>query len=203
MTLFDCRDNLLHLKRVLSSFRINMRNKKLLPINWKSKRLLLSVFVFLFSVSSFASHLIGGEIYYAHTSGNNYTVTLKIFRDCGPANINGTDFDPAVSIGIFTSNNVLFTELSINLISTNVTNIPVTLNNPCFVLPPDICVEQAIYTGSVILPPTPGGYNIVHQRCCFQPSIDNLTSPQSQGVSYVAHVPGSDELPVGYNSSPH
>jgi gliding motility-associated-like protein len=164
-------------------------------------------FVLLFalialSFSSNASHLIGGEIYYTHTSGNNYTVTLKIFRDCGPGNVNGTDFDDAVSIGIFTSNNNLFTDLSINLISTNVSNIPVTLNNPCFVLPPNICVEQAIYTGSVNLPPTPGGYNIVHQRCCFQPSIDNLTSPQSQGVSYVAHVPGTSELPVGYNSSP-
>ena len=179
-----------------------MRHKatlKLTSFLLKSFFSLLCVFI---SFESFASHLIGGEIYYTHTSGNSYTVTLKIFRDCGPANVNGTGFDPAVSIGIFTSNNVLYTDLSINLISTNVSNIPVSSNNPCFILPPDICVEQAIYTGSVILPPTPGGYNIVHQRCCFQPSIDNLTSPQSQGVSYEAHVPGTNELAVGYNSSP-
>jgi gliding motility-associated-like protein len=168
----------------------------------KPLRFLLWLALIALSFSSNASHLIGGEIYYTHTSGNNYTITLKIFRDCGPGNVNGTDFDPAVSIGIFTSNNNLYTELSINLSSTNVSNIPVSSNNPCFILPPDICVEQAIYTGSVILPPTPGGYNIVHQRCCFQPSIDNLISPQSQGVSYEAHVPGTNELSGGFNSSP-
>lgn len=167
------------------------------PFGW-----FILLVVFLISSSAQSSHLIGGEIYYTHTTGNNYTVTLKIFRDCGPGNVNGTDFDPVVSIGVFTSNNMLYTDLSISLVSTNVTNIPITLNNPCFVLPDDICVEQAIYTGTLNLPPTLGGYNIVHQRCCFQPSIDNLISPQSQGVSYMAHVPGTDELQAGFNSSP-
>ena len=73
----------------------------------KPLRFVLWLALIALSFSSNASHLIGGEIDYNHTSGNNYTVTLKIFRDCGPGNVNGTDFDPAVSIGIFTSNNTI------------------------------------------------------------------------------------------------
>jgi len=171
--------------------------------NKSGMKIILTGIVFLFlSFYSSASHLIGGELYYTHIGGNNYTVTLKIFRDCGPNNTNGTDFDAAVSIGAFyTNSNGLFTEISINLISTNVTTIPVVLDNPCFILPPDVCVEQAIYSGTITLPPVAGGYTLVHQRCCFQPSIDNLTAPQNLGVSYSAHVPGSNEL-NGTNSSP-
>ncbi len=114
-------------------------------------KIILTGIVFLFlSFYSSASHLIGGELYYTHIGGNNYTVTLKIFRDCGPNNTNGTDFDAAVSIGAFyTNSNGLFTEISINLISTNVTTIPVVLDNPCFILPPDVCVEQAIINVAV------------------------------------------------------
>ena len=102
-----------------------MSNKATLKLTSSLLKSFFSLLCVFISFESFASHLIGGEVYYTHTSGNNYTVTLKIFRDCGPANVNGTDFDAAVSIGIFTSNNVLFTDLSVNLISTNVSNIPV------------------------------------------------------------------------------
>jgi hypothetical protein len=107
-----------------------MQKRETSKLQQKMFRLTLGLLSLCFSFDSLASHLIGGEVYYTHTSGNNYTVTLKIFRDCGPANVNGTGFDDAVSIGIFTSDNVLYTDLSINLISTNVTNIPITLNNP-------------------------------------------------------------------------
>ena len=30
----------------------------------------------------FAFHIIGGEIIYTRTTGNNFTITLKIYRDC-------------------------------------------------------------------------------------------------------------------------
>ena len=48
-----------------------------------------------------ATHLVGGEIYYTHLGGNEYSVTLKVYRDCGPANTLGTGFDDQVYIGMW------------------------------------------------------------------------------------------------------
>ena len=133
INLFHKQDNLFGIKRVLYSFNLAMLSLKRNIALRKSIGMFFCLVALSISIDGLSSHLIGGEIYYTHTTGNNYTVTLKIFRDCGPANVNGTGFDDAVSIGIFTSNNNLFDELSINLISTNVSTIPVVLNNPCFV----------------------------------------------------------------------
>lgn len=42
-----------------------------------------------------ATHIIGGEMFYDHLGGNQYRVTLTLYRDCGPDNVNGTGFDGA------------------------------------------------------------------------------------------------------------
>ncbi|HRF95098.1 MAG TPA: hypothetical protein PLZ51_07885, partial [Aggregatilineales bacterium] len=78
--------------------------------------------------------------------------------------------------------------------------VPVQLANPCFVLPPDVCVEQAIYTSTIFLPPNPWGYTITHQRCCRNPSIVNLNVPQVQGATFTTTIPGTNILPEGSNS---
>ena len=48
-----------------------------------------------------ATHGCGGEIYYTHLGGSEYLVTLKVYRDCGPANTLGTGFDDQVYIGMW------------------------------------------------------------------------------------------------------
>lgn len=125
-----------------------------------------------------------------------------MYRDCGPANVNGTDFDEFASIGIFNAQGILVQEELIPLESTNVSFIPVVLDNPCFILPPDVCVESAYYQTTVSLPPLVGGYTITYQRCCRQPSIDNILVPQDSGATYTTHIPGSDENSP-QNSAPH
>lgn len=43
-----------------------------------------SLFIFLFLVSSkmFATHIVGGVVYYKKLSGNTYEIKLIVYRDC-------------------------------------------------------------------------------------------------------------------------
>lgn len=48
------------------------------------------IWLFLFNGTNvFASHVLGGEIYYKHIKNNEYKVTLNIYRDCSGCKING------------------------------------------------------------------------------------------------------------------
>lgn len=146
------------------------------------------------TLSAFSTHIVGGEIYYNKLNGNNYEIILKVYRDCGPTNANGTGFDPNASIGIYkTSNGQLFNgDFSLPLFDAIVDFVPVELENPCFVLPPNVCVQRAVYSGSINLPPIPGGYTLVYQRCCRNPSIVNLIAPDDAGATFTTHIPGTE-----------
>lgn len=157
--------------------------------------------ILLFPTLANATHVVGGEIYYNYLGNNEYEIILKVYRDCGPTNVNGTGFDLSASVGIFetSSGDILFSDFFMDLGSAEVEVMPIELENPCFILPPDVCVERAIYTNTITLPDIPGGYTLVYQRCCRNPSIVNLDFPQDQGATFTSHIPGSDE--VGENNS--
>ena len=46
----------------------------------------LTALCLLASLTTKATHLVGGEMYYDHLGGDNYEVHLIIYRDCGPTN---------------------------------------------------------------------------------------------------------------------
>ena len=50
------------------------------------------------SPSAQAAHLVGGEITYTCNGGNNYTIRLRVYRDC---NSGGAQFDNTVTFTIF------------------------------------------------------------------------------------------------------
>ena len=153
-----------------------------------------------------ATHLVGGDFDYIHLGGNDYQITLKIYRDCSPANIEGTGFDGTVAIGMWNGDGSIETEdvLYIPLTANNVTNVPIVMGNPCGTAPPDLCIEQAIYSTVVTLPATSYGWDLVYQRCCRNPTIVNLddfgTGTQS-GMTLQIHIPGLDATAES-NSSP-
>jgi len=159
-------------------------------------------------LDAWATHLVGGEIYYTHLGGNQYLVTLKVYRDCGPANTLGTGFDDQVYIGMWDGTGSIGDNdgLTIPLSQSNVSNVPVILGNPCGTPPPELCIEQAIYSATVTLPPTNYGWDLVWQRCCRNPSISNLQNfggTDNPGATFVAHVPGNNDGANAYqNSSP-
>jgi gliding motility-associated-like protein len=155
----------------------------------------LTILLIAFSLKAGATHIVGGEIYYDYLGGNNYQLTLKVYRDC----FNGTaPYDDPASIGVFDANGTLVNALSIPFPGSVI--LPNTLNSPCFSPPTNVCVEEAIYTTTVNLPPLTGGYYLAYQRCCRNNTILNLVSPGSVGSTYMAYISGPETVTV--NSSP-
>ena len=165
-------------------------------------------FFLLLAGAANATHLVGGEIFYTHLGGSQYLVTLKVYRDCGPANTLGTGFDDQVYIGMWDGTGDINNNdvLTIPLTFSNVSNVPVSLGNPCGTPPPELCIEQAIYSAQVTLPPTNYGWDLVWQRCCRNPSITNLQNfggTENPGATLVTHVPGTNQgSGLHVNSSP-
>src|SRR6185295_12820038 len=143
-----------------------------------------------------ATHIVGGEMIYACLGNDQYQVTLKVFRDC----FNGAaPFDNPASVFVFDANGNQVTCLSLTLPgSDTLDNDP---GNPCLIIPPGICVEEADYSGTVTLSPSPGGYTLVYQRCCRNSIIVNLFDPSNTGATDVAFIP--DTSLAVCNSSPY
>ncbi|MES2284708.1 MAG: PKD-like domain-containing protein [Bacteroidota bacterium] len=162
----------------------------------KTKHYILLLFLTLLSLKNFATHIVGGEIYYDCLGGNNYRITLKLYRDC----YNGIPpFDNPGTVFIFNSSGTFLDSLQIPAPSSVI--LPFPLSNPCLTPPTDICVEEAIYQVVVNLPPLAGGYDFTYQRCCRNGTILNLISPGDVGSTYMAHIP--DPGLAVCNSSPH
>lgn len=151
----------------------------------------------LFPCFAFASHIIGGELSYECNGNNSYQVTLKVYRDC----YNGqAPYDNPTYIFIYdNTTNQLYTSLSITFPGSD--QLPNSTGDPCLIVPPNICVEEAIFTKQVNLPPTVGGYRMIYQRCCRNSTIANIVDPANTGGTYEATIPGS-ALAV-CNSSPY
>ncbi|MEZ4739955.1 MAG: gliding motility-associated C-terminal domain-containing protein [Flavobacteriales bacterium] len=160
-------------------------------------RYLLSLaLVVLFAITSHATHIIGGELYYDHLGGDQYQVYLKLYRDCGPGNANNTQYDAAANIGVFGGDgSVLFTQ---TMPFPGADLVPVVLDNPCLTAPPTICVELAVYTGVFTLPARPDGYHLTYQRCCRTPTIINVPNANELGLTCTVRIPGSER---GTNSA--
>lgn len=165
-----------------------------------TKVLLVLGFCLLGGVTAGATHIVGGELTYTQVDDEEYLVRLVVYRDCGATNTNGTPFDDFASVGVYLNGNYV-TQLSLPLSSAEVNVVPVTLDNPCFVLPPDVCVEEAIFEGYVELPEVADSYDLVYQRCCRNPSIINLVNPDDSGATFWTQIPGTD-LTQEYNSCP-
>ena len=162
----------------------------------KLKLCLLLVFLTAFSLKNFATHIVGGEIYYDYLGGNNYKVTLKIYRDCCPS---CAPFDvPAPYIGVFNSVGTLLD--TVNMGTPVITPLLNTIVNPCFTFPNNVCVEEGDYVQTINLPPIPGGYTLTYQRCCRNSAILNIANASNVGSTYSIQI-----LPnniVATNSSP-
>lgn len=161
---------------------------------------ILATFLFILLIllpkKNFATHIVGGEIFYDYLGGNNYKITLKVYRDC----FNGIPpFDNPAFVFVYNASGVLINTLSIAVPASVI--IPATINNPCFTAPNNICVEEAVYVTNINLPPIIGGYFFSYQRCCRNNSILNLSAPGNVGTTYWCHIPGPEVVLV--NSEPH
>ena len=145
----------------------------------------LIVIFLLISLKGFASHIVGGEMYYDCLGGNEYRITLKLYRDCLS---NGAEYDDPLPITIFNGSNTNIGGFDINFPG-SVQLEPSFNNNPCVNVPSDICVEEAVYTKIVILPASSNGYTLAYQRCCRGPDVTNLSNPGDQGLTLTVQIP--------------
>jgi len=141
----------------------------------------------LLSAPAWATHIVGGEIYYDCLGNNDYRITLKVYRDC----INGVaPYDNPAVVGIFNIQGALLNTVSLPFPGSNF--VPPTINSPCYTPPQSVCVEEAIYQGIVNLPPIAGGYVLSYQRCCRNNTILNLNNPGAVGSTYTINIPPSN-----------
>ncbi len=151
----------------------------------------LIVLLLLQSICSNAEHIIGGEMYYDCLGGGSFKITLKLYRDCaGP----GAQFDNPATISVFnTGNGNWIQDIQIPIPSSGTFFVPPNSVNSCYLLPTslNLCIEGVIYEQIISLPPLPQGYTLSYQRCCRNPSIVNIQSPQNAGSTYTVQIPGS------------
>ncbi len=156
-------------------------------------RLLMSLLILL-SVAewSYGRHIVGGEIFY-NCMGNgsiadtrNYRMTMKIYRDCASG---GADFDNPARIGVYSHINGVYTfvrDLRVN--HGFVTGLEAQ-ENPCLILPPNVCVEETSYIINLNnLPLIQGSYIVSWQRCCRNNTITNINNPNDTGATFTIEV---------------
>jgi gliding motility-associated-like protein len=142
-----------------------------------------------------ALHIVGGEMSYVYLGGDEYEVTVVLYRDC---NSGGADFDAFVELAAYSQGSTF--PFSTTLISlTDQESIPIASADPCLVIPPSGCLEKGLYVATIELP-AGLDFDLVWQRCCRGPQNDNLELPDTQGLSWILRVP--DRSAVGDNSSP-
>lgn len=159
------------------------------------KKAIIALFICVSSYYSLATHIVGGEIYYDYLGNDQYKITLKVYRDCSPLSVG---FDNPAYMGIFDNNNTVVSSLTLS--SPVIQKINYSINNVCFVDPSNVCVEEAVYTTTVTLPPKVGGYKLVYQRCCRNGTITNISNPGSSGSTYTSTIP--DPTLATNNNSP-
>lgn len=160
------------------------------------KKILLFSALFI-SLNSLATHIIGGEIIYQHLGGSSYLLTCKLYRDCCPSCF---DFPASVQINVRRGNGTVPTPGLYNLPLQGRTVLDPPIDTCAF--DPGICVEEAIFSSVVSLPPGVGGYHLWMSAnsgvafppglCCRNNSIDNITTPGSMNETFYAYVPDNN-----------
>jgi gliding motility-associated-like protein len=145
---------------------------------------ILAVFITFGFTFCYATHIVGGEMNYRYLGNNDYEIRLTVYRDC----FNGIPpFDDPAALGIFDANNNLLN--TVYMVYTGSTPLVPTINSPCLIPPTNICYERTTYVDIVNLPPIPGGYQLVYQRCCRNNTIVNIVNPGNAGATYMATIP--------------
>jgi gliding motility-associated-like protein len=156
----------------------------------------LFVLIFVcFYFQSYATHIVGGELYYHWLGNYNYLITLVVYRDC----YNGIPpFDPIGCVGVFDVNNNVISYLNFP-VSPDSVRLPPAINSPCFDAPLNICYEKAYYSDTIHLPLRAGGYQLAYQRCCRNNSISNIQNPGGTGITIYAKISGDSLLAINSN----
>src|SRR6478736_3401184 len=104
----------------------------------------------LLSLSTYANHIVGGEMWYTFVSQSGgiytYSVTVKLFRDLSSVTL----LDNPINIAVYAkgSNTPFITQVVSQTSLATLTAIP----GPCIINPPLVSYQVGLYTFSLSLP---------------------------------------------------
>lgn len=144
------------------------------------RRLLLFTSLMLFSVSSFATHLLGGEITWrCHPTNGNYIFTLRLYKECGTPAVglgpNQTIQGPSGAIPVTQlPGNSGLEEIS----PTCNSNTPADITSCATSVSGIGAVQVFTYEGTTSLAGTPpaGGWIFSWTSCCRPGTVENTNS---------------------------
>ncbi len=147
--------------------------------------------------SAWATHIVGGDIAYRCLGNNQWEITLNVYRDCFYG-ANDAPFDDPAWIGVYNQFGQVVRILKPAFVGDD--TLTAVLNDPCLVVPPDVCVHTTTYRDTTTLPVINGGYTFAYQRCCRNQTILNIINPLETGATYWIHL--SRDAMLQCNSSP-
>ncbi|MEM7105431.1 MAG: PKD domain-containing protein [Bacteroidota bacterium] len=157
--------------------------------------LILGIIFFLPSQVN-ATHIVGGEITYNCLGNNQFRIIMSVYRDCFTG---GAGFDNPARLTVYGGDNLVSPFNTYN-VSPIIESIPPDVSNPCLEPPPNICVEEGSYAITLTLPYNPDGYYLSYERCCRNPTINNIQAPNTVGATYSIFI--SDLAQTSCNDSP-
>ncbi len=158
------------------------------------KYLLLLASVMFIMFQAKATHIIGGSLTYEHLGGSSYNVKLKLYRDCGPGNV---AFPNSVTITVRQGNGNT-TGLNFTMPRLGIIELDPPIDS-CAV-DPGICVEEAVFSSTVSLPPSSTGYHLYWGICCRNGSVQNIVNPLNVTEMFHTYIPNNSVWLT--NSSP-
>ncbi len=138
-----------------------------------------------------SAHIVGADMTYRCTSPGEYEITLIVYRDCASI---GAPFDsqsPSPVTGkitVFSDGGSTRLEDMIILDPPEIQRIDIEPQNPCQVVPSNLCVESGTYRFRVSLPVSDESYFLVYQRCCRNNTIFNIFDPGASGATYFVEI---------------
>jgi len=154
---------------------------------------LIAVLLFVLDASAvYGRHIIGSDFYYKCngtgriSNSKSYSFNLAIYRDC--SNPSGSPYDTDASFGIYRFNGSRYTYVQQLTVNHGPVGRIRPENNPCLIIPPNVCVEESSYNFTVDLPVVNETYVIYYMRCCRNNTILNIIAPNNTGATFFIEI---------------
>ncbi len=164
----------------MNQLNINKKHDFITYLRLKLTFLIPAIF-FMLPFTANATHIVGGEIGYRCLGGNQYEITLRVFRDCFNADPTAFFDDPGI-IGVYASNGLRLSNISLRPIGNDTLRKDLDSCYTSFIN--SVCVHTTVYRSVITLNPRVGGYHFVYQRCCRNTTISNIVNPTEAGATY-------------------
>ncbi|MEP7269777.1 MAG: PKD domain-containing protein [Saprospiraceae bacterium] len=152
---------------------------------------ILTCILVLFQFPLISRHIIGSDFYYEcqgdGRGGNTkrFNFHLDVYRDCSTT----IQFNANAAFGIYTyspQRGYRYVD-QFNIGYGKVSRVRPD-NNPCIIVPPNVCVETTYYDFTIDLPVISETYVIFYIQCCRNNTILNIPDPGVTGSTFFIEI---------------